>query len=455
MKHILVLLLILLTPLSAQAGNLDSYLLGNQAAMSGGAVLATTRDAGATWYNPAGLGGLDHSSIDVSASALMLRIRDFPDLVRTSDLDGASSASPESLELLTVPSALVFVRKFTDAFTGSIGIYVPEQDRLHLDAAHTANSTFYSYEQHLSVTSNRSSYYVGTSFGYEATDNIRVGAGVFGIYSNLLNENKFSLSMNADSGGQPMNIQLAYDAKEERIGLGFQAVAGVQWDVLPELTLAATIRSPIILFKTWSEFSYLQSQAQISPDETPFANQFYAEESPADDHFDAITPLRAAVGLAYRFNRGWISIEGDIQPPYEDKKHNVDTHFTWNVRAGAQFALTENISAGLGVFTDRANQALDKSAGDESLQVGQMAVDYYGATLGLAINSPYPLAGKPADKPLVFTTTVGLRYAVGVGEVSGLSFSLFDEQEANDLGRRYRDVLHHEVSLHIGSSVRF
>src|SRR5262245_10082448 len=47
---------VLLAPSRARAGNEDSFLYGDQASMTGGAVTASIRDTAAIWYNPAGLG---------------------------------------------------------------------------------------------------------------------------------------------------------------------------------------------------------------------------------------------------------------------------------------------------------------------------------------------------------------------------------------------------------------
>jgi hypothetical protein len=44
--------------LPARAGNDDEIFVGNQAAMTAGAVSATISDSSPTWYNPAGLGAV-------------------------------------------------------------------------------------------------------------------------------------------------------------------------------------------------------------------------------------------------------------------------------------------------------------------------------------------------------------------------------------------------------------
>jgi hypothetical protein len=71
---LIVALLTVTAPRGALAGNDDGVLLGNDAALVGGAITAVVSDGSALWYNPAGVAharSLD--TLDVSASAFVLR----------------------------------------------------------------------------------------------------------------------------------------------------------------------------------------------------------------------------------------------------------------------------------------------------------------------------------------------------------------------------------------------
>jgi hypothetical protein len=94
-----------LNPASAQAGNLDSYLLGNRRLMTGGAVLAFVRGGGAIWYNPAGLGATVKSSINLTGFAFVLRIHSLPELLRTRLADQIESTDLSTTELISVPTS--------------------------------------------------------------------------------------------------------------------------------------------------------------------------------------------------------------------------------------------------------------------------------------------------------------------------------------------------------------
>jgi hypothetical protein len=65
----------------ALAGNEEGVLIGNEAAMSGGAVTAVIDDGTAVWFNPAGLAHITRTQIDASGSATQLRLAETPELL--------------------------------------------------------------------------------------------------------------------------------------------------------------------------------------------------------------------------------------------------------------------------------------------------------------------------------------------------------------------------------------
>jgi hypothetical protein len=67
----------------ALAGNLDAFYLSGDAALQGGAITATARGGGATYYNPAGLAELPGLRLDVSVNAVAVRLGGHPDVDAT------------------------------------------------------------------------------------------------------------------------------------------------------------------------------------------------------------------------------------------------------------------------------------------------------------------------------------------------------------------------------------
>src|SRR5262245_24565974 len=97
-----------LLPRAALAGNDDELLVGNQAAMLGGAVIATVNDSSATWYNPAGLGNVDRDQFDVSATAYTLRSYTVPKFLST---PSGAYANGSVTEFVVAPTQIAYVRR--------------------------------------------------------------------------------------------------------------------------------------------------------------------------------------------------------------------------------------------------------------------------------------------------------------------------------------------------------
>mgnify|MGYP002381664649 CR=1 FL=1 len=112
-------LVVLFSAKSAAADNTEPFFYSDDAAMTAGAVSAITRDAGAIWYQPAGLGGIKRGSIDLSGSAFGVRIRSVPNALVTTFPSGTRSVTLDSTDIFSAPHALGFVRHISD--TVSIG----------------------------------------------------------------------------------------------------------------------------------------------------------------------------------------------------------------------------------------------------------------------------------------------------------------------------------------------
>ena len=102
----------------AHAGNDDGVLVGNDAALMAGAVTATVVDGSALWYNPAGLAAARVDTVDVSGSAFVLRTYHAKELLSGAD---GSNSDAKVTEIVSVPSALTFVRKLAPGLNVGAG----------------------------------------------------------------------------------------------------------------------------------------------------------------------------------------------------------------------------------------------------------------------------------------------------------------------------------------------
>lgn len=433
---------------TAHAGNQDEVALGNEAALTGGAVTAVTGDTGAPWYNPAGMASLTGNTVDVSASAFVLKHRSIPDALQTQLPFLELSEDLSSLQVLSVPSALVFVRQLADGVTGGVGIFVPLQDQFTVtvsDAVQTTGRTGEEdglFQQSFDLNFSRSRYAAGPSVGWAVTDRFRVGGSVFGIYESNSRESTF-WSAGASANGRRLFV-LGQRSSELTV-LGAQAVGGLQWEFVRGFHAGVTARSPILVLDAWGDTEVLANRSLSNGrDDATVDVTRRSIEVGEDADFKILAPARFHAGVAADIGEGWISLEGDYALHNGESAVSPKLDPIWNVRAGARFPATESANFGLGVFTDR-------SGAKDPERVGEARVDFYGFAGGIELLTPYTIAG--ADDALVFSTTIGARYALGVGEAGGLRFTpLAQGPIANELTA---EVLFHEVTLHLGSTLYF
>ena len=166
------------------AGNLNSYSMGNEAALTAGAVTATTHDAAAVWYNPAGLGAALRAQLDISASAFVFRHRRIPSaLAAEVPHVGTVRADIVSSELVTVPASLVFARSITEGVNAAFGVFVPEQDYFsHTAVLQRETSGGTHYEEQVAISDEVGRLHAGGGVGWQVHPTLRVGTSLFAVW---------------------------------------------------------------------------------------------------------------------------------------------------------------------------------------------------------------------------------------------------------------------------------
>lgn len=99
-----VLVLALASAAPARASNEDDFFVGNRAAMTSGAVVATVSDGSAAYYNHAGLASVTRDRFDVNAAAYGLRIYSVPNFLSTTD---GGRVDTSVTEVVTIPTRAV------------------------------------------------------------------------------------------------------------------------------------------------------------------------------------------------------------------------------------------------------------------------------------------------------------------------------------------------------------
>ena len=170
----------LLSASTARAGNDDGVLLGNEAAMTGGAVAAVTSDGSAVWYNPAGIAAARRSSVDVNGSIFMLRGAEEWGLLQATSGERNNGGY---LSLINIPSAVTLVRRVDDRVNLAIGLFatqlVRNTTRANVDAMSATSAASWA----LTSVDNRTRYHAGGALGYRVDDRLRIGFNVFFVYN--------------------------------------------------------------------------------------------------------------------------------------------------------------------------------------------------------------------------------------------------------------------------------
>lgn len=428
----------------AWAGNDDSILLGNDAALTGGAVVATVNDGSALWYNPAGLTRAGNDSVDVGASAFALRKYNIPRLIVADD---GTRADASFTEFVTIPSALTYVRRINPRLSLGLGLFASQLYDFTLRSSFDVTEPSVDLRFRLQTVSSSeiARYHLAGGLGLQLSQKLSLGVALFGDYADFAQSQR--QSADGSASGSLLFAQVSSAVVQQKV-LGFHLRAGATYQPLPELAIALSVESPSVYFYRSSRVtSYASETDLLAEGADPVLVSNPLDDSQTHVELGLFAPVRVRLGGGLRLGRALVSLEADVQSKLRDRPLEVDREFVFNVRAGGTLAVGEHMRLGLGLFTDRASDRKDAT--------GAGQIDYYGATVGAEYQNVRWLASdepQPSKRSgLTFATTVALRYAYGTGKFPGVRLRMpsFDaENVATDI-----DV--HELTLHIGSGVYF
>jgi hypothetical protein len=436
----------------ARADNTEPFFYSDDAAMTAGSVVAPTRDAGAIWYNPAGLGGIRRGQIDLSGSAFGIRIRRVPDALGTNLPGGRQRVTLDSSDIFSAPHAIGLVRNVSDSVALGFGFYVTAKDvrtaesQLDVNGPSLGNPAETArYRQRLDLTLDDTRYHFGPAVGWEIAEGFRIGASLFGTYRKVNGFSQYAIAAEAPGAAGPSTLIALVQSRQALSYFGAQAQVGVQCEPAPDWDLGLLVRSPEFLLTASSNGAALETSAVVAPGRTPEAAFALANPNSSFPTFTIVAPLRGIAGIARHFGpRTWVSAEIDLQAPFRNQ--GLEQTTVINGRAGARFGISEKVGAGFGVFTDRATQPrLGESFTDEK-------VDAYGATAGIELRTPLSLSEKAGPDALVLSTTLAVKYAIGFGSVRAVDIDLVN---AGTVPPRAVDVVYHTIVPYIGSGILF
>jgi len=432
--------LCVLLPAAVRAGNDDELLVGNQAAMLGGAVIATVNDASSTWYNPAGLGLVDRDQFDLSATAYTLRSYSAPKLLSTPSgayVDGSVT------EFVVAPAQIAYVRRLSPGTSLGFGYFVPKASNYVLRQNLTDTDGDPASQWQIAAAGAETQHIGAVALGTTLRPELRLGVSLIGGYATSTGSASVfgAVSPDGETRGASAVTSIATASR-----FSVQLAAGVQWQLTEAWTLGATLRTPEVQLHSSENNNFNISVTSLVDLSAP---RFGAMASEAKESvgFELVKAGRGALSISYRYSYGWITAEADLQPGLHRPRIAVDRDPTWNARLGWYHTVSPALSFGLGVFTDRANAATEYGLLEGS-------GDFYGGTAGLELSNEHLLAPNERASTLMFKSVFALRYAHCSGQfgrVVGDPDGIAREPFLTERGT----IEIHELGLYVGGGLRF
>lgn len=402
-------------PALARADGRTLPTLGNEAAIMGGAVVAAGRGGSMAWYNPAGLGANKRGKVEASAQLFMIRLRRLQGGLVTELPDGSHSDAIRSRELLVLPSSTVWVLRVAPRTSLALSLFVPSFDEIDIDTFSQRRVAPIQFAQQIKVLYEQRRYDVGPSIGFEPFPTLRVGFGAFVVYDKTVQSSRAWAWGNSDAEGVERFVQT--EVSESVRSWGAELVAGLQWQPTDYLHLGLAVRSPRLWFVQRRTHSAVAASGGRNP-----ARGEYGELSFVPTLQSGLArkndPTTVTAGLAWEWRSGTVAFEADASPARRGG-NNEALRASWAARLGARGRVTKRFTLGGGVYTQRSSLVVADDFLDFDL-------DTYGVAFGGELRRPVRLGKRERANRLIFTTVVGLRYAMSLGRAGRMRIDLAD-----------------------------
>ena len=430
---------------NAEAGNLDSFYVSSEAALQGGAVVATSSSGGSIWYNPAGMARLKGTRLDVNVSGYAARFG--AQVGFDSSLPDADERRLILLEIDVVPAAVTLTRKFGNVGVG-LGVFVPAQTgvtlRTHLAAP--ANATGHSLEFGYDSKSVYREYHMGPGVGWDVTPSLSLGMSLLANYRTFSESTDVSASLVQALDGTRTELGWAKHHRVDSIGVGLELIIGGQWRIGQGYSAGFVVRSPSLRLGYAAE----QIDTEIAAASNGSMNQKITFDESLALGTQLLSPFRFHAGLSRSFGDVVMSGEASLLLPFENSPLDIHEQATFNARLGMTYQVNPNWAIGGGVFTDRSPAPYPEEFLDKK-------IDYYGLSFAVNRNTPYGVYSRGNDvleeaQSLVFGTTVALSYSFGTGTIAGALVGP-SARGGIEVAAQPANVFAHEFVLHIATAI--
>jgi long-chain fatty acid transport protein len=388
-------------PASADDGNYQNYTLGERGSGMAGAVIATTRDLDAAFYNPAGLGFITADRLSLSTSIY--------GLYRYTVFSGLGPDHNYCVrEFETIPSSFGSVINASDRIKLSFSAFIPDdisynhQESFRRPGATVPGLATYEY---FSYIVNDQQLWIGPSLGYLVNDRFSLGASVFVVYRSMVSKQNWTVAQTTVPPGDIVEqATRIYDIDFSNYGL--LALLGAQYRLTDHLFLGATVQTPVVNLRGTGEL-------------------LYAETTPVQDiliHSDGMKslnrlPARFSLGAAWR-ETGRFAVEADVTYHLPVSYSELEGTDDWtgadveyflrrlavvNANLGGEYYVMKNYPLRAGFFTNISSAPEP----DPLIPLTTDQIDMYGVTLSVGNETEHT------------TINVGLTYVWGDGKTLG------------------------------------
>ncbi|HXN82639.1 MAG TPA: hypothetical protein VN883_09165, partial [Myxococcales bacterium] len=351
-------------------------------------------------------------------------------------------------EVVASPSAIVVVRKLSPDATGALGLFLkaqgaPQQVWAQADSAATGPvpGGSYTYVQRLSVQQKGHAIHLGPALGIRLSPTVNVGASFFVVYEQARAFSELFADLSSDSATGPRSALMSQYSRSSST-LSGQGALGVQWKFDRDWQVGAVLRTPIMLLLYSFHSDSLDQKTVDGGWLPPVAT---TKDASSGLLLSSLAPPRLHLGIARLFSWGWISVEGNISPPKGATDFLREQQLVWNLRLGVRSDLSETVSVGAGLFTDRTpGRSVDRFADGR--------IDYYGASAGVELRKPFLLREGGDQSKVVVTTTLALRYGLGRGNAARVVLDTVANAVVDSPPGK---ATVNELDLYIGSGLSF
>jgi len=405
----------LVAPRAARPGGPDSVPLSPESALTAGAVLASDDVGGGGWYNPAALGGVKRSSVQVGASAYSETYSFVTDAAKATLPWGTVSGDIRSLNYTSVPAVLSYTYRIREGLGMSIGVWTPYHAYEGGTTTITSGGPYppnlnATFAETYSFSDRRDDTWAGLAVGWQATPRLRLGAMLQGAYATDVRTVDVNTSLQTSSSN-PLETggHVVYSERRDQGLLGLRTLVGIQWDASREVRVAAAVRGPTFRLFAWGPHNTFFTTAALLPGIPPTQSQTTTQETAARGQ-SIVEPVKLYGGMRFAGERWTLAVEVDWHPALDGQFGNFKEG--WSARLGGTWRANADLLIGTGFFQDSAST----EASD-----GKTAMNYAGFAGGVTYRPSAVVKALGGMKSWDLLTCVAVRGAYGWGKYQGLS----------------------------------